>query len=52
MDLASPNSLPTILQTSATHQDLVAGQVLFHRTDTAQFVFAVIGWRLLHPGIP
>ncbi len=46
MDLAIPDSLPANLQAAATYQDLVAGQVLFHRRDLAQSVFAVQTGRL------
>lgn len=46
MALSLPDSLPSTLQTVATYQDLVAGQVLFYRRDQAQSVFAVETGRL------
>lgn len=46
MDLSIPDSLPTALQRVATYQNLVTGQVLFHRRDTVQAVFAIRTGRL------
>ncbi|GAA6621516.1 Crp/Fnr family transcriptional regulator [Scytonema sp. NUACC26] len=41
MDLSNLDSLPTALQSAATFQNLVAGQVLFHEREPAQAIFAV-----------
>lgn len=41
MDLSNLDSLPPALQSAATFQNLVAGQVLFHEREPAQAIFAV-----------
>ncbi len=41
MDLSNLDSLPAALQSAATFQNLVAGQVLFHEREPAQAIFAV-----------
>ncbi len=46
MDLSIPDSLPTKLRMAATYRNSVTGQVLFHRRDEAQSVFAVQTGRL------
>lgn len=41
MDLSVPDSLPAQLQDRANYQNLVAGQVLFHHRDPAEYIFAL-----------
>ncbi|MDJ0589835.1 MAG: Crp/Fnr family transcriptional regulator [Pleurocapsa sp. MO_226.B13] len=41
MDLSVPDSLPSQLRDSASYQNLVAGQVLFHHRDSAEYIFAL-----------
>ena len=41
MELSVPDSLPSQLQDRASYQNLVAGQVLFHYRDPAEYIFAL-----------
>ena len=41
MDLSVPSSLPLQLRDGANYQNLVAGQVLFHYRDPAEYIFAL-----------
>ncbi|WP_019508564.1 Crp/Fnr family transcriptional regulator [Pleurocapsa sp. PCC 7319] len=41
MNLSVPNSLPSPLPDCASYQNLVAGQVLFHHRDSAEYIFAL-----------
>ena len=41
MDLSTPESLPSVLRAAITHQNLTAGQVLFHQRDQALATFTV-----------
>ncbi|MDJ0592748.1 MAG: Crp/Fnr family transcriptional regulator [Pleurocapsa sp. MO_226.B13] len=41
MNLSVPDSLPLQLQDRASYQNLVAGQVLFHYRDPAEYIFAL-----------
>lgn len=41
MDLSVPDSLPLQLQDGYNYQNLVAGQVLFHHRDSAEYIFAL-----------
>ena len=41
MNLSVPDSLPSQLRNGANYQNLVAGQVLFHYRDPAQYIFVL-----------
>lgn len=41
MDLSVPDSLPLQLRDGASYQNLVAGQLLFHFRDPAEYIFAL-----------
>ena len=41
MNLSVPDSLPSQLRDRANYQNLVAGQVLFHHRDPAEYIFAL-----------
>lgn len=41
MELSKPDSLPAVLRTATTQQNLTAGQVLFHQKGEAHAVFVV-----------